>query len=69
MNEQSQIKTAACCRKCMFFYLAEKWCRRYPPKLVAKADGRLVSYYPSVSETGWCGEYKPFKLNNGGAGK
>jgi hypothetical protein len=36
-------------------------CRRYPPVVVhaPKRDGELVSSFPRMQLTGWCGEHAP----------
>lgn len=41
-------------------------CRRYPPQLSSRADGRYENWklwgetlYPATLNSDWCGEFKP----------
>lgn len=53
-----------CCGSCRFWYDEEQptLCRRFPPVVMwtPNKDGsfRVLSQFPVMRETGWCGEYK-----------
>jgi hypothetical protein len=34
------------------------FCRRYPPFVIPRTDGRLGMEFPQMLTTGWCGEFQ-----------
>mgnify|MGYP007133737822 CR=1 FL=1 len=58
-DQNNDMNIPASCQKCKFYYASKSWCRRYPPEHIISDNGALLSYFPSVPPTAWCGEYKP----------
>lgn len=58
-DQYNDLNIPASCQKCIYYHASKNWCRRYPPEHIINEKGALLSYFPSVSPTSWCGEYKP----------
>lgn len=57
---------AECCKKCKFFMSEsddQGICRRNPPTPLAGMQG-IVSFFPSMLNSGWCGEFAPIPAQN-----
>lgn len=55
-----------CCKNCQFYYEEGRECRRFPPQVWGDPSSETTcSYacnYPEVTESCWCGEFKPHEV-------
>ena len=50
------------CETCCFFMPRENadgLCRRFPPVALIHEDGPVISVFPPMLPSGWCGEHIP----------
>lgn len=51
---------ADCCAKCRYGLVEtsdQVVCRRYPATAAMMMGGQVVSFFPSMKNDGWCGEF------------